>query len=275
MKRIKRMILGLAVLLVAAFVLICGALYAMQDRMIFPAPSGPNPTALVNADLQEIVTPDGERLAALWHAAEPGEGTVIFLHGNGTAIANLEPMIDALADRGFGVLVAAWRGYPGSTGRSSEQGIFIDAIAIHDFARARTDGPLAVVGESLGSGAAVHLAIEREADALVLVSPYDSVRAVASARFPFLPVGTLLRHPFRSDERIADVDEPILIVHGTADQVIPINHGRALHARAPAGAEFVEVPGATHFDILDYTFGGIAVWLAERFAAVSNGARSG
>ena len=269
------MVFGLAVALVAAFVLICGALYALQDRMIFPAPLGPNPTALANAELLEIATPDGERLAALWHAPEPGEGTVIFLHGNGTAIANLEPLIDALAERGFGVLVAAWRGYPGSTGKSSEQGIFTDAKAIHDFARARTDGPLAVIGESLGSGAAVYLALERETDALVLVSPYDSVRAVASARFPFLPVGTLLRHPFQSDERIADVDEPILIVHGTADQVIPIGHGRALHARAAEGAEFVEVPGATHFDILNYTFDGIATWLTERFATVSNTARSG
>ena len=220
-----------------------------QDRMIFPAPSGPLPGATAAAELIELETPDGERLAALWHAPEPGEPTVLFLHGNGGAIANYADRIEAFAGQGFGVLVPAWRGYPGSTGRPSEAGIFTDTETAYDFLARQTDGPIIVYGQSLGSGAAVYLATVRDTAALVLEAPYDSVLAVARRRMPWLPVGVLLRHPFRSDLRIGAVDVPILIVHGSADRVIPIDHGRALLAAAPEGAVFREFEGAMHFDI--------------------------
>ena len=242
MKLILVMALGLIVVAI-------GGLYLNQERMIFPAPSSPVPTPDGTAELVEIETPDGERLAALWHAPEENEPTVLFLHGNATAIANLRPMIRDLADAGFGVLAPAWRGYPGSSGSPSEAGLFVDAEAAFDFADARGGGPIAIYGQSLGSGPAVHLATVRDAAALVLEAPYDSVLAVARRRMPFLPVGQLLKHPFRSDQRIGAVTEPILIVHGDNDGVIPDAHGRALHALAPAGARFVSFPGANHFTI--------------------------
>ena len=228
---------------------VIGTVYANQDGMIFPAPTAPTPVGSATADSVEIETPDGERLAALWHAPMDGEPAILFLHGNATAIANLEPMIDDLAAAGFGVLAPAWRGYPGSTGAPSEAGLLIDAEAAYDFVATRTDGAIAVYGQSLGSGPAVHLATVREPVALVLEAPYDSVLAVARRRMPFLPVAWMLRHPFRSDQRIGRVTAPILIVHGDNDAVIPDTHGRALHALAPDGARFVTFPGANHFDI--------------------------
>ena len=258
---------GLALALVAL-------LYAFQDALIFPAPSGPPPRASEMAELTSMETADGERLAALWHAPEPGEPTLLFLHGNATALGNLVQLADQVARADFGFLAPAWRGYPGSTGRPTEKGIFLDAEAAYDFARARTSGPIAIYGQSLGSGAAVHLANVRDGAALVLEAPYDSVLAVASARFPVLPVGALLRHPFRSDLRIANVDEPILIVHGTADQVIPIHHGRALHERAQSGARFIEVPGASHFNIGALTLERSLAFIRD-VTGVPNGASSG
>ena len=249
MRRATRVLFGLvaAAFLVAAALV--ALLYAFQNRMIFPAPSGPTPFASSSTVLETIGTADGERLAALWHPPEPGEPTLVFLHGNGTAIATLDPVAEAWAREGYGFLVPAWRGYPGSTGRPSEPGVLLDAEAAFDLAAKRADGPLVVYGQSLGSGAAVHVATVRKPDALVLEAPYDSVLAVASARFPIVPVGALLRHPFRSDQRIGDVAAPILIVHGDADGVIPIAHGRALHALAPGDARFETVAGATHFNI--------------------------
>ena len=185
------------------YLLLLGALFLLQDRMIFPASVGPEPWAGAGSEIVHLDTPDGERLVAHWHAPEPGEPTVLFLHGNGTAIAMMTPVVDELAKAGFGVLMPAWRGYPGSTGTPSERGVLIDAETAHDFAAARTDGPIAVYGQSLGSGAAVHVASVREVAAVVLEAPYDSVLAVARRRMGFAPVGMLLRHTFRSDQRIA------------------------------------------------------------------------
>lgn len=270
----RRIVIWVVALLVALPVLFVGALWAAQDAMIFPAPRGPLPAAVDGLTLESIATPDGEQLAALWHAPEPAgaagggrsEATVLFLHGNAAAIADLAPFARAWTGAGYGFLVPAWRGYPGSTGTPSERGILIDAEAAYDWAAARTDGPIVVYGESLGSGAAVHVASVRDPAALVLEAPYDSVLAVASARFRVLPVGPLLRHPFRSDERIGGVRAPILIVHGDRDGVIPIAHGRALHEAAPEGAEFHEVPGANHFDIGERALPRSLAFVAEAVA---------
>ena len=261
-------LVGIAALL--ALVLV-GLLYAFQDRMIFPAPSGPAPFASASTSLETVETADGERLAALWHPPEPGEPTLVFLHGNGTAIATLGPVAEAWVAEGFGFLAPAWRGYPGSTGRSSESGILLDAEAAYDFAAARADGPIVVYGQSLGSGAGVHVAAAREPAALVLEAPYDSVLAVAGARFPIVPVGALLRHSFRSDQWIGRVQAPILIVHGDADAIIPIAHGRALHALAPEGAAFETVPGANHFNIGALAHDRVVEWVRDALAIPSRG----
>ena len=260
MRRFAVWTLGLLVALAALSV---GALYVAQDSMIFPAPNGPAPRASDGLVLEEIDTPDGERLAALWHAPEVGEPTVLFLHGNAAAIAHLAPFAREFATEGYGFLVPAWRGYPGSTGAPSEAGLLIDAEAAFDWATARTAGPIVVYGESLGSGPAVHVAGVREPAALVLEAPYDSVLAVSAARFPFVPVAPLLRHPFRSDTRIGSVRAPVLIVHGDRDGIIPISHGRALHALAPEGAEFHEVAGANHFNIGELAMPRILSFLRE------------
>lgn len=277
MRRVRRVALwmvGAAAALLIAFV---AALALLQDAMIFPAPAGPLPVAGEGVALESIETADGERLAALWHAPEPGEATIMFLHGNGNAIAHMVPQARRWADLGMGFLAPAWRGYPGSTGRPSERGILLDAEAAYDWAAARTDGPLVVYGQSLGSGAAVHVAVERDVAALVLEAPYDSVLAVASARFPFAPVKALLRHPFRSDERIGRVAAPVLIVHGDADRVIPIAHGRALHALAPEGAGLHEIAGADHGTIGEAAFPRVVTFVREAIArrAVSKVGQSG
>ena len=271
MRRLGRLVawlVGIAGLLALAVVAL---LYAFQDRMIFPAPAGPAPFASASTALETVETADGERLAALWRPPEPGEPTLVFLHGNGTAIATLGPVAEAWAAEGFGFLAAAWRGYPGSTGRSSERGILLDAEAAYDLAAARAEGPIVIYGQSLGSGAAVHVATVREPAALVLEAPYDSVLAVASARFRFVPVGALLRHPFRSDQRIGRVRAPILIVHGDADTIIPIAHGRALHALAPEGATFEALPGATHFNIGALAHGRVVRWVRATLGIPSRG----
>lgn len=244
-----RKVLTFIATIVGIYVLLAISVTLLQDRMIFPAPSGPMPSATNTAELIGLDTSDGERLVALWHAPEPGEPTVLFLHGNAGAIANYSDRIRAYAAQGLGILMPAWRGYPGSTGHPSEHGLFMDAEAAYDFLRARTDGPIVVYGQSLGSGPAVHLATVRDVAAVVLEAPYDSVLAVARRRMSWLPVGLLLRHPFRSDQRIGEIDVPILITHGNADTIIPIDHGRALHVAAPDGTIFHEVDSGTHFDV--------------------------
>ena len=237
--------------LLAACALALGWLYLSQEAMIFPAPRGLTAPDLSPIGYQAVTVTvnDGTRLAAYLHPPEPDEPSVIVFHGNGELAWFQQDKARALARAGFGVLLAEYRGYGASTGAPSQDGLFADALASYDFLRAQTDGPIAAYGFSLGTGVAVHLAAERQVSALVLEAPFDSLQAVIQRRFPYLPVALMLRHPFRSDQRIGQVSAPILMMHGTDDQVIPMTHGRALADLAPPGTRFEGIQEAGHNDL--------------------------
>lgn len=235
------------VLALAVFISVVGALYFLQERLIFPSPVFVAEIAgESNFHPVFIHTPDGETLAAFHHPATEGEATILIFHGNAGAAIYQKEKGTVLAKAGFGVLLVEYRGYPGSTGTPTEAGLLIDGRAAYDFVRKHTKQPIGLHGTSLGAGVAVSLAAEREVFAVVLVSPFDSLMAVAQRRFPWLPVSLLLKHKFRSDQIIGKINAPILILHGSRDRVIPIEHGRKLMQLAGQNAEFIEIDGAGH-----------------------------
>ena len=135
-----------------------------------------------------------------------------------------------------------YRGYGRSGGRPGERQLLADALLLYDRVTRRPDvdpGRVAVMGRSIGSGVAVYVARERPVLGAVLVSPYDSVAAVARDAFPYLPVPLLLRHRFEAASWAAGVRAPLLALIAGDDRVID---PRALPAgwrppgRAPGGA---------------------------------------
>lgn len=81
---------------------------------------------------------------------------------------------------------------------------------------------------------------------MILESPFDSIQAIARNAFPWIPMGSLLKYKFRSDDVIGRVNAPLLFIHDSTDSVIPIEHGKALFDLAPAGSRFMETPGGGH-----------------------------
>ena len=232
MGRVGRMISLLVLLYLAA----CAGLWAMQGRLLFPAPPGSAPAPPDWITAKTIETEDGETLT-VWHypPAKPDCPTILWFLGNAMRIDDGMARFDRFRDLGIGFYVVAYRGYPGSTGKPGEAGFLLDA----DAAWADLTGPLGIApdrvviqGTSIGSGVAVALAAKERPGALVLEAPYESVLALARRAMPVFPVSLLLRHTFRSDERIGAVTAPILIAHGTEDRTIPIESSRKLFARA-------------------------------------------
>src|SRR5690606_21291127 len=120
-----------------------------------------------------------------------------------------------------------YRGYGGSTGSPSEEALLEDAEAVFDHVRMR-HRRVTVIGRSLGSGIAVHLAAVRDLHQVVLVTPFDSVESVAQRRLPIFPVSLLLRDKFDSLARAREVDEPTLVLSAERDLVVPADHTRRL-----------------------------------------------
>src|SRR5690606_36442504 len=116
----------------------------------------------------------------------------------------------------------------------SEDGLIADARAAYAFATARYEAKRIVLwGESLGGGVAVALAAERPVGRLVLEAPFTSAADVGARTYPFVPVRWLMKDQFRSDERIARVTTPVLVLHGAPDGVVPIALGEWLFEMVP------------------------------------------
>jgi uncharacterized protein len=197
-----------------------------------------------------IETSDGENLI-VWHAPpQDDKPVVIYFHGNAEIVASRAARHRELIADGIGLVALSYRGYMGSTGCPTERGLLRDAEAAYQFAAMRYPPDRIVLwGHSLGSGVAVALAATRPVAKLVLEAPFTSTTDLAARLFPFVPVRWLMRDQFRSDERIAQVSAPILILHGARDVVVPIRFGERLFALAREPKRFVRYPAGGHDDL--------------------------
>jgi fermentation-respiration switch protein FrsA (DUF1100 family) len=103
-------------------------------------------------------------------------------------------------------------------------------------------------GESLGSGVAVQLAAKFDVAGTVLEAPYSSIVAVAKQSYWFVPVSLILKDKFESIKFASQISTPVLIFHGTSDQIVPIAEGKKLYSSFKSKKKFIEVEGAGHLE---------------------------
>lgn len=261
--------------LAAAWATAVLAVWAGQDWLLF-APVGPplgNPMApQVVVEPVQLAVDSGVVLNG-WLAKpeQAGEGQrfplVLYFGGNAEEVSANVSWAAKLD--GWAILAVNYRGYGGNPGKPSEAALLADALATYDWAKRRTDVDstrIAVVGRSLGSGVAVHVAAHRPVHSAILLTPYDSIAAVARERFPYLPVDLLLRHRFDSLAKSAQVAAPTLIVIAELDRVISPARGHFLAGAWQGPHEVVLSPATGHADILSDTqvWAAMHRWLKDR-----------
>lgn len=234
-------------------------LWLVQDRVMFPRsgqildePRQWQPGMV----LEHVTTSDGLSLA-LW-ASPPRQGmpVIIYLHGNAGIVSDRYRVVSPLVAAGYGVVLGEWRGYGGNAGQPSEAGFHQDALAFSDWASRRWPGsPQVSWGESIGTASAVYLATRRPVVEVVLDAPFTSALAVAKGRFPFAPVGLLIRNPFDSLALLPHMSQPLLVMHGLSDKVVPSWMGRRVLASAPCPAGGIFLPGVGHTALFQDTSG--------------------
>ncbi len=245
-----------AAALVIAVVVIVAVIWIFQRRLLyFPFGPVPSPAAVgvPRAEAVSLRTEDGLRLAAWFVPARDGAAkwTVLFFSGNGGNRALRAPLAAALSDIGCSTLLTDYRGYGGNPGSPTERGLALDARAARRYLDGRSDvdpGRIAYFGESLGSGVAVTLAVDRPPAALILRSPYTSMVDVGRFHYPVLPVRWLLQDRYESISRIARIRCPLLVIAGARDSIVPVDLSRRLFAAAGEPKRLVIVPGADHND---------------------------
>ncbi len=250
-----------------AYVAIVAVLYVAQRQMIyFPSTERPRPADwnLSEMSAHTITAADGVAVYAWYRPAADGRATVVFFCGNAGHVGYRADKVRGFLDAGFGVLLLSYRGYGGNAGSPSEQGLYADARAGLAFLDERGVAPetIALYGESLGSGVATQIAMERAdaghpVGAMVLEAPYTSVVDVAQDRFPWIPVRYLVHDRFDNLSRIDRTATPLLVIHGHRDRVIPFRFGRRLYEAASEPKQIHELPEASHNDL--YNFGTATV----------------
>jgi uncharacterized protein len=261
-------------LIVVSVAYVCGlaVLFFVQRSVLFPVPTvmrtPPREAGFPEAEEHVLTTADGEKVI-VWHVpAKPGHPVILYFHGNGDFLAGFFGRFHTLIADGTGIAALSYRGYAGSSGQPSERGLLQDADAAYAFTAARYSADKIVVwGFSLGTGVAVALAAEQGIGKLILEAPYTSIVDVAASRFWFMPVRLLIRDQFRSDQRIAQVRVPLLIMQGANDPAIPIMLGERLFTLAPEPKQFVRFPAGGHNDLDNYG----AIETARQFIGASTG----
>jgi fermentation-respiration switch protein FrsA (DUF1100 family) len=213
----------------------------------------PAQAGLPQAEEVTFQSGDGEMLVAWYVPARDGKKLVIYFQGNAGGLNLRAERFTWLTADGTGLLALAYRGYGGSTGRPSEDGLIRDARAAYDFARARVPANRIVLfGESLGTAVATELAADHEIAGLILDAPFTSAADVGAAAYPFAPVRWLIKDTFHSDERIGRVSAPLLVLHGERDRIVPIAFAEKLFALAREPKRMVRFPEGGHVNLDDH-----------------------
>lgn len=249
--------LAVLLLVVYASARVYGIWNNQRESIFEPAAVLQTSPARLGAPFEELRIPSGsgaERgdLHAWWIPAEkPDAPTVLYLHGNFRNISyNLE---NALRYRALGsnLLLADYRGYGKSSGgKPSEAKVYEDAEAAWQYLvkqRGVKPQQLFIYGHSLGGAVAIDLALRHpEAAGLITESTFTSMQAMGELKYDFLPAGLLLNQRFESLQKIPQLKIPVLLIHGTWDQKVPVSMAQQLFEAAPQPKTLVMIEGGEH-----------------------------
>ncbi len=252
MRLFARLALGILVLYLA----LLAGLYWQQTALLYLPRNGastPHEAGLAGYEARSIVDKESTLPIRYWEHASDAP-PLLYFHGNGGGLFYHKAELAFLAQY-FHVYALEYPGYPrGAAGVPSEAVLVAQAAQLYDAVAQAHGGERPLIwGFSLGSGVAAALAETHPPRAWVLEAPFTATVDRAQELFPFIPVSLLMRDQYRSREHIRAVQAPLMIIHGTADRIIPIAHGRRLYALANAPKRMQEYEGFGHLNLIRST----------------------
>ena len=239
-KRLMRWLRITIGLLCALYLSACTALYLKQNQLLY------HPSSVTPANQKASVAwPHDGQILRITQVVRTGQQAVIYLGGNAEDVRHTAIRLAELFPT-HSIYAMNYRGYAGSTGEPNERALVGDALALFDKIHA-THPHVQVMGRSLGSGVAVQLAHARPIERMVLVTPFDSIAAVAGAHYPYLPISMILKDTYRSVRYAPEIKIPVTVLVAGQDETIPPAHAHRLaQAFLPQWVTVVNFEGAGH-----------------------------
>lgn len=247
------------VLSLCGWLSLCGCLTPDGKRIVPPEhflvyqPSGPHPDEWhpPGLDYEDVFfdTEDGVRLHGWYCSVENPTAYVVFAHGNAANVTFRYPdLLNFTKKLNATIFAFDYRGYGSSEGNPSERGLRADARAARKWLAEREqigEDEIVLFGRSLGGGVMIDIASKDGAKGLILESTFVSLPAVANEHLPLSP-GVLMVNRFNSLKKIPNYHGPLILAHGTDDQLIPFAQGEQLFAAANEPKQMITIPGAGH-----------------------------
>ena len=225
----------------------------MQNRFLY-FPSGDRPSAAMleaeNLALWPATSSDYRGFIAAGDVPAPN-GTIVLFHGNGGTALDRGFYLEPFMELGFRVVLAEYPKYGGRPGQVGEKPFVADGLETVRLAHQQFGEPLYLLGESLGCGVAAAVANKTSVPiaGIILITPWDTLAAVAKSLFPYLPVTMLLTDKYDSIENLKSFEKKISVIGAERDEILPIKHAHNLYNSLPENNKRMWViRGAGHND---------------------------
>jgi fermentation-respiration switch protein FrsA (DUF1100 family) len=234
------------------YVLLALALYLLQGKMVFLSGLPGRALTATPGDIGleyenvSLATSDDERLHGWYVPATDRRGVVLFFHGNAGNISHRLDSIGTFHQLGLDTLIIDYRGYGQSTGKTSEQGTYLDAQAAWNYLvdeRGIPADQIIIFGRSLGGAIGAWLGAQNTPAAMIIESSFSSGVDMARRLYPFLPVRLITRLHYPVVEYASRLECPVLVVHSRNDEIIPFEMGQSIYEAVRQRKSFLELRG--------------------------------
>ncbi len=193
----------------------------------------------------KITTSDNINLLGWFHNKDLKKfKTIVYFHGNAGKLDNRIYKLNYFKNMDVNFLIIAWRGFSGNKGKPSEEGLYEDGKSTIEWLKnlGVTEKDIIIYGESLGTGIATEIAQNNNFAGLILETPFTSMIEAAKNFYPYIPVGLLLKDKYKNDKKMKNINIPLLVMHGEADQIVPFWMGKTIYeiANQPKYSYFTE-----------------------------------
>lgn len=245
------------VVIVFLYIIILVMAFIFQDKLIFfPQKLDKDYRYNLSDNDKEvfIATGDGKLINGILFHRPGNQQVILYFHGNDGSLDSWQERGAEILALNSDLLIIDYRGYGKSEGSYSERGFYEDAHAAYRFLIQSGYNPNQIIayGRSLGTGVAAQLAITEKVKALILESPYTSFPDLANEKMSWLLPKLLLRYRLNTLERVGQIKVPVLIIHGSNDELIPSVHGQRVYDAVLSPKKLLLINGGGHNNLSQF-----------------------
>lgn len=244
-------------------IIYCGigiALYYLQEKILLHPKSLPAdyvyhfslPFKEVNISISKN---ENLNIVEFFPSDSTRKGVILYFHGNMKNINHYAARAADFTKNGYQVWMPDYPGFGKTTGEMTEEKLYKEALLVYKLANAAfSKDSIIIYGRSFGSGVAAYLASAIDSRSLILETPYYSVPALFSHYAPIYPTSVMSKFKLPVHEYLKEVKAPVIIFHGTDDEIIPYSHAKKLKNSLKPKDEFISLEGGKHNNLNSFYF---------------------